>query len=125
MNGLIGRKIGMMQIFLDDGTAIPVTLVAAGPCVVVQKKSVETDGYDAVQLGLVEKISARRVTRPPCFCGENGPSPRRSMDPESVRINPATTPKHVVLPAPLGPMRPQMAPFGTVMSRPLRARTLP
>jgi large subunit ribosomal protein L3 len=64
MDGLIGRKIGMTQLFLDDGTAVPVTLVAAGPCVVVQKKESETDGYRAVQLGLVEPISPRRVTRP-------------------------------------------------------------
>jgi large subunit ribosomal protein L3 len=63
MNGLIGKKIGMTQVFLDDGTAVPVTLVAAGPCVVVQKKDAGTDGYLAVQLGLVEKVSARRVTK--------------------------------------------------------------
>ncbi len=63
MDGLIGKKIGMTQLFMEDGTAVPVTLVAAGPCVVVQKKGVDTDGYSAVQLGLVERISARRVTR--------------------------------------------------------------
>ena len=63
MNGLIGKKIGMSQIFLEDGRAVPVTLVQAGPCVVVQKKGDETDGYAAVQLGLVEKIAARRVTK--------------------------------------------------------------
>ena len=63
MNGLIGKKIGMTQIFMEDGVALPVTLVQAGPCVVVQKKDTETDGYAAVQLGLVEKIAARRVTK--------------------------------------------------------------
>jgi large subunit ribosomal protein L3 len=62
MNGLIGKKIGMTQIFMEDGEALPVTLVQAGPCVVVQKKGMESDGYAAVQLGLVEKIAARRVT---------------------------------------------------------------
>ncbi|MFQ6674523.1 MAG: 50S ribosomal protein L3 [Fidelibacterota bacterium] len=62
-SGLIGRKIGMTQLFLEDGTAVPVTLVSAGPCVVVQKKTVESDGYEAVQIGLVEKLSACRVTR--------------------------------------------------------------
>jgi large subunit ribosomal protein L3 len=64
MHGLIGKKIGMTQLFLDDGSAVPVTLIAAGPCVVVQRKNPETDGYNAVQLGLVEKISPRRVTKP-------------------------------------------------------------
>ena len=63
MNGLIGRKLGMTQVFLEDGSAVPVTLVEAGPCVVVQKKGPETDGYSAVQLGLVEPVSPRRVTR--------------------------------------------------------------
>ena len=62
MNGLIGKKIGMTQIFLEDGAAVPVTLVEAGPCVVVQKKVAETDGYASVQVGLVEKIASRRVT---------------------------------------------------------------
>jgi large subunit ribosomal protein L3 len=63
MSGLIGKKVGMTQLFMDDGRAVPVTLVQAGPCVVVQKKDSEKDGYSAVQLGLVEKISARRVTK--------------------------------------------------------------
>ena len=63
MQALIGKKIGMTQLFLDDGSAVPVTLIAAGPCVVVQRKSQETDGYEAIQLGLVEKISPRRVTK--------------------------------------------------------------
>ncbi len=63
VEGLIGKKIGMTQIFMDDGRAVPVTLVKAGPCVVVQRKTADTDGYCALQLGLVEKISARRVTK--------------------------------------------------------------
>ena len=49
--GIIGRKIGMTQIFDDIGNVIPVTVIEAGPCVVVQKKTTENDGYDAVQLG--------------------------------------------------------------------------
>jgi 50S ribosomal protein L4/50S ribosomal protein uL3 len=64
VSGLIGRKLGMTQIFGEDGRVIPVTVVAAGPCVVVQRKTRDGDGYEAVQLGFVEKISARRVTRP-------------------------------------------------------------
>ena len=49
--GIIGRKVGMTQIFDDIGNVIPVTVIEAGPCVVVQKKTTENDGYDAVQLG--------------------------------------------------------------------------
>ena len=53
--GILGKKIGMTQIFAEDGTLIPVTVVEAGPCSVVQKKTVETDGYSAVQVGFVDK----------------------------------------------------------------------
>jgi large subunit ribosomal protein L3 len=54
VNGILGRKLGMTQIFLADGTVVPATVIKAGPCVVVQAKSVQTDGYEAVQLGLVD-----------------------------------------------------------------------
>lgn len=64
VNGIIGKKIGMTQLFGDDGTATPVTVIKAGPCVVVQKKTVNTDGYDAVQIGLVEDRPPRRVNKP-------------------------------------------------------------
>ncbi|MBQ3565884.1 MAG: 50S ribosomal protein L3, partial [Oscillospiraceae bacterium] len=61
--GIIGKKIGMTQIFDESGKVIPVTVVEAGPCVVVQKKTVENDGYEAVQLGFGEaKVS--RVNKP-------------------------------------------------------------
>src|SRR3569833_818234 len=52
--GILGKKIGMTQVFTADGQVVPVTLVKAGPCVVTQRKTPATDGYDAVQLGLVE-----------------------------------------------------------------------
>ena len=52
--GIIGKKIGMTQIFDEKGNVIPVTLIEAGPCAVVQKKTAEKDGYDAVQLGFVD-----------------------------------------------------------------------
>jgi large subunit ribosomal protein L3 len=52
--GILGKKIGMTQVFNADGQVIPVTLVKAGPCVVTQRKTPAIDGYDAVQLGLVE-----------------------------------------------------------------------
>lgn len=51
MKALLGRKIGMSQVVKDDGTVVPVTLVQAGPCTITQVKSIDTDGYDAVQLG--------------------------------------------------------------------------
>ncbi len=61
--GIIGKKIGMTQIFDEKGNVIPVTVVAAGPCVVVQKKTVAKDGYDAVQLGFSE-IEDRKLNKP-------------------------------------------------------------
>ena len=63
MEGILGKKIGMTQVFTEDGTVVPVTVVKAGPCVVLQRKTVDTDGYEAVQLGLVEEIPPRRVTK--------------------------------------------------------------
>jgi large subunit ribosomal protein L3 len=53
--GLLGKKLGMTQIFWDDGDAIPVTVLEAGPCFVIQKKTKEKDGYDAIQLGFGHK----------------------------------------------------------------------
>ena len=64
VNGLIAKKIGMTQLLQDDGTMVPVTVVQAGPCVVVQKKTTLKDGYDAVQLGFVEFIKPKNVTKP-------------------------------------------------------------
>ncbi len=61
--GIIGRKLGMTQVFTEDGLAIPVTVIEAGPCFVVQKKTAENDGYDAVQLGF-EDIREKLVTKP-------------------------------------------------------------
>ncbi len=53
--GLLGRKVGMTQIYQEDGTAVPVTVVECGPCTVLQVRTQERDGYDAVQLGFVDK----------------------------------------------------------------------
>jgi large subunit ribosomal protein L3 len=64
VEGLIGRKLGMTQLFADNGVVQPVTVLLAGPCVVVQRKSSERDGYVAVQLGLVDAKAARRANRP-------------------------------------------------------------
>ena len=56
---ILGKKIGMTQVFLDDGRVVPVTVVLAGPCTVVQKKTVESDGYEAVQVGFGELTETR------------------------------------------------------------------
>jgi len=62
--GILGRKIGMTQVFRPDGQVVPVTLLKAGPCMVVQRKTPTTDGYDAVQLGLMEFIKPARINKP-------------------------------------------------------------
>ena len=61
--GLIGKKIGMTQLFDESGKVIPVTVVEAGPCVVVQKKTMENDGYEAVQVGFGD-VKVTRVNKP-------------------------------------------------------------
>ena len=63
VTGILGRKIGMTQVFGDDGVVMPATVIKAGPCVVVQRKTVARDGYEAVQLGLVEDGPAK-VNKP-------------------------------------------------------------
>ena len=63
VQGIIGKKIGMTQVYAEDGRAIPVTVIQAGPCVVVQRKSKEKDGYSSVQLGLVEDRKVKRVSK--------------------------------------------------------------
>jgi large subunit ribosomal protein L3 len=62
--GLLGRKVGMTQIFDEQGKAVAVTVVQAGPCPVVQKKTAERDGYEAIQIGFQAEPKARRLTRP-------------------------------------------------------------
>jgi large subunit ribosomal protein L3 len=64
VDGLIGKKVGMTQVFDENGIVTPVTVIKAGPCVVVQNKSKDPDGYEAVQLGLVEFIRPSRVNKP-------------------------------------------------------------
>ena len=61
--GLIGKKVGMTQIFDEKGMIIPVTVIEAGPCVVAQVKTVETDGYNAIQLGFGE-VKSHKVNKP-------------------------------------------------------------
>lgn len=64
VNGIIGKKLGMTQIFAPDGTVTPATVIKAGPCVVVQRKTVSSDGYEAVQIGLVEDKSPKNTNKP-------------------------------------------------------------
>jgi large subunit ribosomal protein L3 len=63
MKGIIGKKVGMAQVFLEDGNAAPVTIIEAGPCPVIQKKTLEKDGYEALQLGFLPKKQTR-VNKP-------------------------------------------------------------
>lgn len=78
--GLFGKKAGMTQVFSDDGEAIPVTVIKAGPCVVVQKKTDERDGYEAIQLGFGEASSSEEQNQP--YSGhfeEAGVEPRKHL----------------------------------------------
>jgi len=59
VNGIIGKKIGMTQLFAQDGSVVPATVIKAGPCVVVQRKTKQTDGYESVQIGLVDGAPAK------------------------------------------------------------------
>lgn len=64
VNGILGKKLGMTQVFGHNGDVVPATVLKAGPCVVVQRKTAGKDGYDAVQLGLVEMPGPKRVPKP-------------------------------------------------------------
>lgn len=63
MSGILGKKIGMTQVFTEEGDMVPVTVIEAGPCAVVQKKTIEKDGYSALQLGFLSK-NPKRVNKP-------------------------------------------------------------
>ncbi len=79
MKAIIGRKVGMSQIFDADGKVIPVTVIEAGPCVVVQKKTQEKDGYTAVQLGF-EDVPERKLSKPEIgHLSKAGVSPKRVL----------------------------------------------
>lgn len=64
VKAILGKKLGMTQVFADNGDMIPVTVLKAGPCVVVQRKTAQSDGYEAAQLGLVEVPPPRRLSKP-------------------------------------------------------------
>ena len=62
--GLIGKKVGMTQLFDENGKAVPVTVIEAGPCPVVQRKTASNDGYEAIQIGFRPAPKAKTVTKP-------------------------------------------------------------
>src|ERR1051325_4584925 len=63
VNGIIGIKLGMTQVFAEDGSLVGCTVLQAGPCVVVQRRTKDKDGYEAAQLGLVEFVKPQRVNK--------------------------------------------------------------
>src|ERR1700677_4062857 len=64
VTGILGKKIGMTQVFDEKGDVHPITVLQAGPCVITQLKTAARDGYDAAQIGLVEFVKASRITKP-------------------------------------------------------------
>lgn len=94
VNGLIGKKIGMTEIFLDDGTVVVSTVIEAGPCFVIQKKTADNDGYESVQLGF-EEVKPQRVSKPMLgHFKKAGVPPLRHLfefDPEGEDYNPGDT----------------------------------
>ena len=79
MPGLLGKKIGMTSVFSAEGKNIPCTVIEAGPCVVTQVKTVDNDGYDAIQLGFVEKKDKHTVNAEKGHFKKAGVSPRRHL----------------------------------------------
>lgn len=91
--GLLGRKVGMTTIYSQDGEQVPVTVIKAGPCVVVQTREAERDGYNAVQIGFEEITKAGKVNKPMAgMFSKAGVKPHgvlseiRNMDPGSVEV---------------------------------------
>jgi large subunit ribosomal protein L3 len=75
--GILGRKLGMTQVFADNGDVIPVTVIEAGPCVVLQKKDLENDGYEAIQLGFGEKKENRANKPEKGIAAKAGTTPKK------------------------------------------------
>jgi large subunit ribosomal protein L3 len=79
VKGMLGRKLGMTQVFLDDGRAVPVTVLEAGPCVVVQKRTQERDGYEAIQMGY-QDVKPQRLNAPTRgHLAKAGVAPKRTL----------------------------------------------
>jgi large subunit ribosomal protein L3 len=98
VRGILGKKVGMTQIFDDEGRVIPVTIIEAGPCVVVQRKTGERDGYQAVQLGLVERAPRRNAPKPlQGHFGKAGVPPTRLLGEVPIDADDAAKPGDSVL----------------------------
>jgi large subunit ribosomal protein L3 len=79
-NGIIGKKLGMTQIFNEKGQVVPVTVIQAGPCVVVQRKTSAHDGYEAIQVGFVDPAAGKRASKPEKgHCEKRGVAPVRVL----------------------------------------------
>jgi len=79
-NGIIGKKLGMTQIFNEKGQVVPVTVIQVGPCVVVQRKTTAKDGYEAVQIGFVDPSGGKRASKPEKgHCEKHGVAPLRVL----------------------------------------------
>jgi len=79
-NGIIGKKLGMTQIFNEKGQIVPVTVIQAGPCVVVQRKTAVKDGYDAIQMGFIDAAAGKRASKPEKgHCEKHGVAPVRVL----------------------------------------------
>ena len=91
---IVGKKLGMTQIFLSDGRLVPVTVIQAGPCTVVQKKTIEKDGYEAIQLGfdkLPENRAKKLVNKPDAgHFAKAGVAPMRKLFGFSTSLRSAT-----------------------------------
>jgi large subunit ribosomal protein L3 len=75
--GILGKKLGMTQVFTPEGLVIPVTVIEAGPCVVLQKKDVENDGYESIQLGFADKKQSRTIKPELGHAKKAGTTPKR------------------------------------------------
>ena len=79
MDGLLGRKLGMTQVYSASGEQVPVTVLEVGPCVVLQKKTKTSDGYDAVQLGYIDRKASRASKACAGHCQKAGTGPKRVL----------------------------------------------
>ena len=125
--GIVGKKIGMTQIFTEDGRLIPVTVIQAGPCPVVQKKTVENDGYEAIQVGFdayAENRAEKLVNKPikGHFAKANVAPCRKLRELRRLTSSPRAT--RLISPAPpRATASPARSPVGT--STPARWPTVP
>jgi large subunit ribosomal protein L3 len=96
--GIIGKKLGMTQIFNEQGQVVPVTVVQAGPCIVVQRKTADKDGYEAIQIGFVDPVGGKRASKAEKGHAEkNGVAPVRVLREIKIEAGDAAKPGDSVL----------------------------